>query len=262
MAEKKRLGEVLVESGLITEETLNRALKMQVGGIRRLGRILVKIGAITSDQLLETLSGQFQMPIVNPEQEFALQGRKVLPRYLCRKYEVLPLDFEGDAIIKVAMADPSDAEAIIDIENYTGRAVQPCLARQADIHRAITRFTTLSLADLFNPQSYIRYAKIVSTLALALALITAGLTYRFYHQAKYGTVTRAGATVMYKNLDLMVGKDPSGTVTLLGRGAHASGYYSITFGSTAALAQFIETKKEDLSSGQYQWVQWALATMR
>ena len=262
MTEKKRLGEVLVEAGLISEETLHRALKIQVGGIRRLGRILVKMGAITSDQLLETLSAQLQMPIIDPENEFALQGRKVLPRYLCRKYEVIPLDYEGETIVKVAMADPSDAVAIVDIENFTGRVVQPCLARQADIHRAINRFTTLSLTDFFNPHNYLRYARVASTLALILILVTAGLTYRFYHQAKYGTVTRTGATVMYKNFDLMVGKDPSGAVTLLGRGAHASGYYTITFDSPAALAQFLETKKEDLSSEQYQWLQWALTALR
>ena len=85
MSEKKRLGELLIDAGLITAEDLNRALKMQVGGNRRLGRILVKMGAISSDQLLETLSSQFQLPIIDPDKEHEPSTKNLLPRYLCSK---------------------------------------------------------------------------------------------------------------------------------------------------------------------------------
>ena len=47
MEAKKRLGEILIDAGLITEETCMKALRMQVGGNRRLGRILVKMGALS-----------------------------------------------------------------------------------------------------------------------------------------------------------------------------------------------------------------------
>jgi hypothetical protein len=221
---KKRLGELLIQSGLITEEDCNRALKMQVGGNRRLGRILVKMGIITSDQLLDTLARQFELPIIDIEQEYNPAAKGLLPRYLCSKYEVFPLGLDRETILKVAMADPSDSEAIIDIENYTGKAVQPCLARQTAIHEAIKRHVRLSASDIFNPQSYTRYAKLASALALVLIVIIAGFTYRFYSQAKYGTITRTADAIIYKNHDLMVGIDQSGKATLLGRGAHASGY--------------------------------------
>lgn len=259
MSDKKRLGELLIDAGLISMEDCNRALKMQVGGNRRLGRILVKMGTITSDQLLEILSSQFEMPIIDIEREYNPAAKGLLPRYLCAKYEVFPLALEGDTILKVAMADPSDTEAINDIENFTGNAVQPCLARQTDIHQAIKRHVRLSISDIFNPQSYTRYAKVMSTMALILTIIVAGFTYRFYMQAKYGTVTRTADAVIYKNHDLMVGIERSGKATLLGRGAHATGYYSITFDSTDSLAKFITNKKSDLSSDQYEWTQWALS---
>jgi hypothetical protein len=259
---KKRLGELLIQSGLITEEDCNRALKMQVGGNRRLGRILVKMGIITSDQLLDTLARQFELPIIDIEQEYNPAAKGLLPRYLCSKYEVFPLGLDRETILKVAMADPSDSEAIIDIENYTGKAVQPCLARQTAIHEAIKRHVRLSASDIFNPQSYTRYAKLASALALVLIVIIAGFTYRFYSQAKYGTITRTADAIIYKNHDLMVGIDQSGKATLLGRGAHASGYYSITFDSTASLAKFVENKKDDLSTNQYEWAKWAISRTR
>jgi hypothetical protein len=256
---KKRLGELLIQSGLITEEHCNLALKMQVGGNRRIGRILVKMGAITSDQLLETLASQFDLPIVDIEQEYTPAAQGLLPRYLCSKYEVFPLGLEQAAILRLAMADPSDSDAITDIENYTGKVIQPCLARQNDIHQAIKRHVRLSLRDIFNPQSYTRYAKIASSVALVLILIVASFTYRTHMENKYGRVTRTVDAVIYKNHDLMVGIDQSGKATLLGRGAYATGYYSITFDSTAALGKFVDNKKEDLSSNQYEWAKWVVS---
>lgn len=261
MSDKKRLGELLIDSGLITMEDCNRALKMQVGGNRRLGRILVKMGAITSDQLLGILSTQFDSPIINIVQEYKASAKEILPRYLCSKYDVFPLCLENDKILKVAMADPSDIEAITDIENFTGKAVQPCLARQADIQQAIKKFVPVSFSDIFNPQRHTRYAKITSAVALILIIAVAGFTYQFYTQTKYGTITRTGTTTIYKNHDLMVGLEQSGKTTLLGRGAHAGGYYSITFDSPAALADFVENKKNDLSSAQYEWTRWAISRL-
>ena len=93
---------------------------------------LVKMGVITSDQLLETLASQFELPIIDVEQEYDPAVKGLLPRYLCTKYEIFPLGLDRETTLKVAMADPSDSEAITDMENFTGKAVQPFLARQAD----------------------------------------------------------------------------------------------------------------------------------
>lgn len=262
MSEKKRLGELLIEAGLITTDDCNRALKMQVGGNRRLGRILVKMGTITSDQLLETLSTQFDSPIISIATEYNASAKGLLPRYLCSKYDVFPLCLEGDKILKVAMADPSDIEAITDIENFTGKAVQPCLARQTDIQQATKKFVPLSVNDIFSPQTHGRYAKIASAVALVLIIVVASLTYQFYTQTKYGTITRTGTATIYKNHDLMVGLDQNGKTTFLGRGIYADGYYSITFDSAAALADFVENKKNDLSTTQYEWTKWVISRLR
>ncbi|MBM9513984.1 hypothetical protein [Desulfogranum marinum] len=259
MVTKQRLGEFLIQASLITEEELAQALKMQVGGNRRLGRILVQMGAITSDQLLETLSDQFALPILDLNQNFSEKAKTILPRYLCKKYEVIPLGTIKEKILKLAMADPSDSEAIVDIENFTGKAVQPCLARQNDINQAIKKHIPVSVRDIFNPQSYAQWAKIASTVALVMIVAVAGFTYRFYSETKYGTITQTADSVIYKNHDLMVGIEHTGSTTLLGRGAYTTGYYSISFDSPEALAKFIDHKKDDLSTVQYEWIKWAVS---
>ena len=152
MSEKKRLGELLLDAGLVTQEAVDRALKMQVGGVRRLGRILVNMGAISSDQLTEVLSQQLQLPVIDPEQAYDVAVQGILPRYLCKKFEVLPLSLEGEKILNLAMTDPSDSEAIASVEKYTGKAVQPCLAHLSGIHSAIQRHVRLTFSDFFNPK--------------------------------------------------------------------------------------------------------------
>ena len=262
MHNKPRLGELLIDAGLITADDLHRALRMQVGGNRRLGRILVQMGAITSDQLLDTVAAQFDLPIIDIDQEIQPAARGLLPRYLCRKYEALPLGLDGDRVLRVAMADPSDTEALNDIEHYTGKAVQPCLARQADIRRAIGRHAPFTVRDLFSPQVSSRSFRVAGLAALVLVMAVAVFAYRMHTLATYGRITRTATEVLYKNHDLMVGIEQGGKTTLLGRGAHASGYYAISFDSPAALAKFAEQKKTDLSSEQYEWLQWALAQER
>ena len=67
---KKRLGELLVESGLTSQEKVDLALKMQVGGNRRLGRILVRMNVVSSDHMTEMLSEHLGMPIIDPDTAF------------------------------------------------------------------------------------------------------------------------------------------------------------------------------------------------
>jgi hypothetical protein len=256
--EKKRIGELLLEAGFITDDQLQQALRIQVGGNRRLGRIFLQMKAITADQLQAVLSSQLKLPIVDIEKEFDVGIRKIIPRYLCNRYSVLPLGMVNDQILKVAMTDPSDTEAIMGIEHLTGKAVEPCLARYEDIIAAIKKHIPFSIQDLFSPDLSAMIAKAAAGIALVLILGLGILTYQFYTQAKYGSITKTAESTLYKNLDLMVGFAANGNVTLLGRGAHAAGYYSITFSSRDELNRFLDGKKNDFSESQWYWVQWVL----
>ncbi len=259
MNTKQRLGELLVDAGFVSEQQVQQGLRLQVGGNRRLGNILLQMGAITPDHLLEVLSAQLDLPIIDIQQERCQEKQRLVPRYLCKKYEVFPLESIEDNILRLAMLDPSDTEAISDIERFTGKAVEPCLARQEDINASIKRSIPLSYHDIFNPQSFTNYAKIASTITLILVAAVSFMTYRFYTETTYGTITRTEDAIIYKNHDLMLGLEQSGKSTLLGRGAYANGYYSINFDSQDSLLRFVEHKKNDLSTNQYEWVMWAVA---
>ena len=91
MAAKQLLGKLLIEQNLVSRDVIDSALRVQVGGNRRLGHILVRMKAITADQLAETLAKQLDIPITDISQKFSQETSGIIPRYLCRKFSVIPL---------------------------------------------------------------------------------------------------------------------------------------------------------------------------
>ncbi|MEW6429108.1 MAG: hypothetical protein AB1568_13855 [Thermodesulfobacteriota bacterium] len=255
---KKRLGELLVARGLVTQDVIEAALRLQVGGNRRLGHILITMGVLGGDQLLEVLSEQLGMPIVDVAGEFSGAEKRTIPRYLCRKYGVLPLSREANNVLRLAMMNPMDDEAIADIERYSGCAVKPELARQSAIDAAISKYIPFSANDLFNPQVFGWAAKAMTAVALVLAIVIGGLALRYWHVERYGTVTRTQELVVFKNYDLMVEIESAGQIALRGRGAHAPGFYSVSFPAVTGLRQFLATKEEHFSEEERKWLDWVL----
>ncbi|NTU73776.1 hypothetical protein HGB07_06465 [Candidatus Roizmanbacteria bacterium] len=259
MPNKQRLGDILIEKEILSKDILDQALRAQVGGNRRLGHILVRMKAITADQLAETLSEQLGIPICNIGDKFSPKVKKILPRYLCRQYDVLPLAEKNNNILELAMANPADVEAIYDLENYTGKVIEPLLARHSEIEQEITRRISKGWKDYFSPQANTRITRIAVACCLALVIVLGGFTYRFYQTATYGTVTVSTESTLYKNHDLMLDFDKTGKITLLGRGAFAKGFYSVSFNDKEALHAFLRSKQSDLSGKQQIWTDWVLA---
>ncbi|HID03727.1 MAG TPA: hypothetical protein EYP18_11050, partial [Desulfobacterales bacterium] len=172
MATRKRLGDMLIDAGLIKEEELDKALKLQVGGNRRLGYLLIKLSFITEEQLQSVLTKQLDLPIVDIQQEFSREVKHILPRYLCRKYNVIPLVLGNHNILKIAMVDPSDSEAVADIEQYTDKVLQPRLASHSDIETAIRKSIPWSFRDIFNPLNSQKLTALATAVALILVAIT------------------------------------------------------------------------------------------
>jgi len=134
----KKLGELLVESGLITEAQLAEVLEeSKKSSGTRIGTILVKKGYATEIDISQTLSFQLNIPfmdissaIIDPE------AIKLVSEKLAKKYLVIPLYFEGKVLV-VAMADPLNLNAIDDVSFSTGLQVRPCVATASDIAEAI-----------------------------------------------------------------------------------------------------------------------------
>ncbi len=258
MASKIRLGELLVQEDIVSQDTINDALRIQVSGNKRLGSILLRMGALSSDQLADILSQQLEIPLVNIEKEFSPGARKALPRYLCNKYGALPLANKKNNILLTAMTDPSDQEAITDIEHYTGKVVEPCLAKQSDINNAIPKKIPLSLKDVFNPQANTKTTRCIATAAFTLVIILGVTTYNYIQRANYGTISHLNNSTIYEHHDLMVGFDNSGKISLLGHSAFSDGYYSASFNNTPTLMAFITSSKDDFSAEQTDWLEWVL----
>ncbi|MBU4153559.1 MAG: hypothetical protein KKD63_11815 [Proteobacteria bacterium] len=255
---QKRLGEILVDNGLTTQDKVDEGLRVQVGGNRRLGYILLKMGVISGDQLLDVLSQQMAVPIITIENEFSKDVAAVLPRYLCRKYTVLPVSKGSNNILNIAMMDPSDNVAISDIENYTGMVVKPMLARENDISAAIASLIPFSANDIFNPQVYGRAAKIATSVAIVLLLVVGWASYQYIDKELHGTVKEINGTTAYSNHDLILGVEGKDKISLLGHGAYTKGFYSVNFTSVEALKTFIEQKRKNFSDKQADWLYWVI----
>lgn len=263
MTDKKRLGDLLIDSDLITEDELEKALRLQVGGNRRLGYLLIKMGFISEEQLHAVLSKQLDLPIVKVEEEFDPSVKKFLPKYLCNKYSVIPLSTGANNTLKVAMVDPSDSEAVADIEKYTQRLIRPVLASKSDISANISSRIPWTLRDIFNSQTSTKLTAGIAGIALILIILTATQFYQDRQQDQFGNVIhiKTPRETRYENLELILGFNDNG-ITLLGHGAYSSGFYSVTFDNAQGLEKFIASKKDDFSDRQYKWLQWAMSNPR
>lgn len=133
----KRLGDMLVSVGLITEQQLTAALEEQKKDGRKLGEILASRGYIKPQHLYNTLVRQLGVDFVDliadpPGGELA----RVLPRSLAKKYRVIPVSVDS-AVLHLAMEDPLNFVAIEAIKAATRRRVVPMIATPEGIDRAL-----------------------------------------------------------------------------------------------------------------------------
>lgn len=140
---KIRIGDVLLETGIITEEQLQTALKLQKGSGRKLGETLVDEGFVTEDQIAHALSEQLHMDIID------LQNVNISPDILSlvsptvlKKNKVLPFEYAKDNanVLRVAMADPMDMFAMDDITIITNLQVEPVVSTTRSIMLALDRY--------------------------------------------------------------------------------------------------------------------------
>jgi type IV pilus assembly protein PilB len=137
--QRKRLGDLLVESGLITETQLESALSEKTAD-QKLGDALLQIGYITEQQLIEVLEFQLGIPHVSlyryPVDTKILT---LIPKELAKKNLIIPLKKEENRLF-VAMADPMDYYTIEDLRLSTGFQIESAIASKDDIIRAINKY--------------------------------------------------------------------------------------------------------------------------
>jgi type IV pilus assembly protein PilB len=135
----RRLGDLLVAEGLITEDQLGKALVEQRGSTEKLGSILLKLSFVQEEQLIGFLSRQYGIPSITLSQlDIDPEVLKLVPDTIAKKYEILPIKRQGTTLT-LAMADPTNVFALDDIAFMTNLQVTPVVASQAAIRKAIDR---------------------------------------------------------------------------------------------------------------------------
>jgi hypothetical protein len=138
-----KLGQILVAKGLLHPDQLSAALAEQQATPGRLGATLVRMGFVEEEELIRALAGQLKLPVAR------IRGKRVSPEVLecvadelAEKHRCLPLFFKseaGERVLYLAMEDPSDDEALAELERASGERLRAVLVAPTELEEAIQR---------------------------------------------------------------------------------------------------------------------------
>lgn len=136
---KKKVGDLLMEAGLISEEQLAEALNIQKKTNGRLGRILVDCNFVSETQVLEVLEFQLGIPFIDLNNVIiAPEVVRLIPYQLVKRHNVVPIKLELK-LLYVAMEDPLNFIAIDDLRMATGLEIAPVISFKNAIAGTINR---------------------------------------------------------------------------------------------------------------------------
>ncbi len=146
-APRARLGELLVQAGVLAKERLDEALRLQSaeGGRRRLGRLLVEQGFVDETLLTQVLGRHLSVPWVSLYHvDFSRQLLNLVPREVAEGYGLIPVYVrhvrgQGDTLY-VATDDPTNEDGLRRASAYAGLPVRPMIASASDIRAAIRAY--------------------------------------------------------------------------------------------------------------------------
>ena len=147
MNKYKRLGDVLLESHLISQDQLDESLRIQMEEKKRLGEVLIAKGYVSEFDMLNALQKQLNLEYVKVTD---LEIDKTIPTLIsekvARNYELIPIKLEGETLT-VAMVDPINFFAREDIQLITGFTVQPVISLRREIMDAIDMYYTSGVSE-------------------------------------------------------------------------------------------------------------------
>lgn len=137
---RERIGDILLQANLVSQEQLEAALEGQRASGKQLGRILVDMGVISENQLAEVLAKQKNLPLVNlADYDINLAAATSIQEQVARRHRVIPINYDDGKLV-LAMANPLDVHAIDDVRVLTHRQIIPVVSTESDIVNAINRY--------------------------------------------------------------------------------------------------------------------------
>ncbi|PKM57801.1 MAG: type II secretion system protein GspE [Firmicutes bacterium HGW-Firmicutes-3] len=143
----KRIGEILLNLGIISEDQLVRSLKLQKERNTVLGQILIEEGFVREEQIIEVLELQFGIESIQLDKyniDPTVPG--LISEKMARRHEMIPVQIKDNHLV-VAMTDPLNIFAIDDLKLATGYDITPLIASQKDMLLAIEQYYKKSSAD-------------------------------------------------------------------------------------------------------------------
>jgi hypothetical protein len=145
---RKRLGEILVQAGVLNDSQLRAALTEQRRWGGPLGRILVDMKVISEDAMVQALSHQLNLPAINLDQRaIDPQVLDVVPGELAEQLSIMPFSMQGK-FLDVAMSDPTNLVAVDTLRMKTRMNVRPYLSGPRALERALAKYYGRGVAPM------------------------------------------------------------------------------------------------------------------
>ena len=149
--ERLKLGDLLLQAGMITEEQLNWALDYQKTTGKRLGDILQEQGWLDEVEILEALEYQLGIPYLElAKQSIEQSAAQKIPESIARRYVLVGIEVENKKL-KVAMSDPLNVYAVDDLKISTGMDIIPVISSKKEILLALNQvYASAKTSDIVN----------------------------------------------------------------------------------------------------------------
>lgn len=137
---KKHLGELLIERGVINQTQLQEVLALQKSKGKLFGEILVELKYATEEDIAQALTAQYGFPYL-PLANYEIDPEviKTVPVNVCKQFCLIPIDKIGKSLT-LAMSNPLNVQAAEDVELLTGCTVQAFVSTTTDITNAINKY--------------------------------------------------------------------------------------------------------------------------
>jgi len=142
------VGEILREVARVKDEDVERAAQVAQATGKRIGEVLERAGAITPEEKQRSLGKQWGIPFVDlRDYAFSEKAIKSVPDYLLKEHKVIPLQLKGNTLV-LAITDPLNVRAIDEIRLTTGFEVQPMIAVEEEVIKALDRYLAFGPTDV------------------------------------------------------------------------------------------------------------------
>ena len=144
MTMSRRLSDLLLRQGLLTNADLGRAIEEQQSTGEPLPQVLMRLEMLTAPELYRALADHLRLGYIDlPEHPIDPGAIGLIPEAMTRRYNMLPIGFTESGALLLAMSDPSNVLAVDDARNVSDREIQPVVATPDHIGDAIERYARM-----------------------------------------------------------------------------------------------------------------------